>query len=63
MPAPLLRTLLATNAAVAEAAAVEEAGRGFELFGDGASVLRCLLVGIEGVATHHLLLLTVHHVA
>ena len=57
----LLRELEAPGVAAAEALAAADAGRGFELLGEGGSVMRSTLVRAE--ADRHLLLLIVHHVA
>ena len=48
----------------AEAIAAADASRGFALLGDGAGVLRCVLVRVDSPREErHLLLLNVHHVA
>ena len=58
----LLREEVAADEEAAEALVAADASRGFTLFGAGAGVLRCLLVGVAG-AERHLLHVNVHHVA
>ena len=56
----LLREVTASEEG-ALALVAADAARGFELMGEGGSVMRCTLVRVE--AERHLLLINVHHVA